>query len=264
MSPLIHVDTEIKRGLMEIVVTNQGKSAAQDVQFKFSEGMAWLNSMEPKDFADKGIANFSPGRVLRFAYNSSYSILKELDDRAKRFHVDIDYFHPELRRQMSEHYSFDLNDFKYSLTNETDIERLTKELVKEIKHLTDEVKKVDGRLEKIAHISSATGLNILVPTIENLRHVVEKTGEVEKIYPLYCNPQVFIDVLKVPFEIGQRFAAYFRGSGNAESVPEIDGVTPEILERFNRYFVQLKVLKPPPNRSYTVYLDPADDPRFES
>jgi hypothetical protein len=253
---LVNIDIEINRRIAELVISNYGNAIAQDIRFKFSEGMMWLEEIKPTNVIEKGISKLPPGKTLRFAYNVGPKLFEASDDRAKRFEVNADYFHPALGQRVNENFSFDLNDFKHTLANQSDIERLTQELVREIKSLTGEVKKLDGRLEKIAQIASATGLNLSMSTIENLRHIVERTGEVEKIYPLHCTPQVFMDVLKVPFEMGLRFAAYFRGSGKAESISQIEGATQEILERFNHYFVWVEVSKPPPNNLFSVSVNP--------
>ena len=260
---LVNMDVEIDRKVAKFVVKNYGDSTARDIHLRFSDGMVWLEEGRAKAVIEKGISNLTPGKTMRFLYNVLPNLLEMSDNRARCFGAHVDYFHPEIGQRISENFSFDLNDFRHTLSDQSDIERLTQELTRELKDLTKEVKKLDERLEKVSHIASATGLNISIPTVENLRHIVEQTGEVEKAYPLYCSAEVFMEVLKVPYQVAWNFAEYFRGGGEAEDVSQIKGTTPEVLERFNRYFAQLKVLKPPPNRPRTLYRDHIEDTESE-
>ena len=250
--PLVNVDVEIKYNLVRFVVANYGNATAQNVRFAFPEGLAWHEQSKPNVILERGISNFPPSRIMRFGYNVFSELLEKEGSDAKCFDVSVVYFHPGLRQQIKETFSFDLVEFSKTVVNESDIERLTKKLVDEMKNLTNEVKNLDGKLEKISSIASATGLHMSVPTIENLRHIAGQTGETEKLYPLHRSPEVFMEVLEVPHQVAWNFVEYFDGSGEAESISQIEGATAEVLERFKRYFIWVKVQKPPLNRLFTV------------
>lgn len=107
----------------------------------------------------------------------------------------------------------------------------------------------------MSKVASATGLDLSISTIENLRHVTSQDGSIEKLHPLYCNTQVFIDVLKVSREVACNFANYFSGRGEAQTISQINGAAEEVLEQFKHYFLWIEVEKPAPNNLHSVHIE---------
>lgn len=151
--PLVNLDIDIKQNLVQFTVANYGDATAQNVRFEFPEGLVWHEELKPNFILELGISNFPPGRSMRFAYNVYSDLLRIADIKAKRFSVDVLYFHPELMQEMRETFFFDLIDFAQTIADESDLEKLTNKLVGEMKSLNREVKSLDKRLGGVSPLN---------------------------------------------------------------------------------------------------------------
>lgn len=255
---LVDVELKIKRGCVIFVMSNPADVPAHNMQFQFSEGMSWRKPSGSPKVLKEGIKFFPPGRTLSFTYNRYSSLLKEGSSDSTQFEVGVSYLHPKLDQRTNEVFYFDLLDFREAVIDKSDIEVMADELAEGLKNIVREVKKVERRLETISNIASATGLDLSVSTVENLRHIENRDGDIEKIHPLYCSPQVFIETLNVSRDVAWEFFKYFDGSSEAENIAQLEGVTEEVLERFRRYFVGIKVQKSAPHVPQAVYAEAPD------
>lgn len=137
---LVNVDIKVK-GFVDFVVSSIGDSPAQDIRFEFSEGMRWWKDAGPPIPLKDGVRLLPPGRALNLIYNDYPDLLQDESDTSRRFEIRVSYFHPELDQRINEVFNFDLMDFVEAVLNESDIEIMTKKLVKKLKSLVNEAKK---------------------------------------------------------------------------------------------------------------------------
>lgn len=243
VAPLVNFDVEFRKGFVRLVLSNTGEIGAHDVKLSFSESLPWLEQATPSRILESGVKFLPPGRRIILPYGGSSSLLSATNKKPLIFDVTVSYFHPILDHRLSDTFYIDLLDFRDTIRETSDIEELTQKVTESLSTLGKELKNIADVTKAIALIASPTGLNLSVTTIENLRHVFNQDEEIEKINPLYCNPNVFSEVLELDQETAWRLNDYFGGHSEAESIQEIPGVSAETLKLFERHFVKVEVPK---------------------
>ena len=243
VAPLVNFDVEFRKGFVRLVLSNIGEIAAHNVKLEFSEVLPWLEQAKPSRILESGVKFLPPGRRIVLPYGGSTSLFSATNKKPLIFDVTASYFHPILNHRLNNTFHIDLLDFYSTLRETSDIEEQTQKVTESLANLSKELKNITDVMKGITLIASPTGLNFSVTTIENLRHVFNQDGEIEKINPLYCNPSVFSEVLEVDQETAWRLNDYFSGYSEIESIHEIPGVSTETLKLFKRHFVQVEVPK---------------------
>jgi hypothetical protein len=107
---------------------------------------------------------------------------------------------------------------------------------KAIGELVGEVKKLRASIESLEAIAGATGLDISVTTLKNLSHIARGEDRIEKMNPQGQNFRVFMEVLGVDYATALRLSTYFRRIEEGTTLQQVDGITPEIIERIKLHF----------------------------
>ena len=108
---------------------------------------------------------------------------------------------------------------------------------KAIKELTKEVEKEGRSLDRLTSIAGATGLDLSITTLKNLRHVLAGGNEMEKINPRGLDYRVFREVLGIDVQLAARLADFFWRDDEEADLRQIEGVTDELLEKIRRWFL---------------------------
>ena len=106
-----------------------------------------------------------------------------------------------------------------------------------IKKLTAEVRKEGQSLDRLTSLAGATGLDLSITTLKNLRHVLVVGSEMEKIDPWGLDYRVFREVLGIDVHLALRLEGFFRRDDQEADLREIEGVTDELLEKIRKWFI---------------------------
>jgi hypothetical protein len=137
---------------------------------------------------------------------------------------------------VTESFHIDLLDYWNTRVERTDLDRHAATLEKVLKELVEEVKKIGHRTEQLARISESTGLTLSVTALRNLRLLMSGAEPVvEKLDPVRCELDVFVEVLGVSWEVALKLYQCFNVSGPA-TLDDIPGVTPELAAAVRRHF----------------------------
>jgi Putative DNA-binding domain len=235
-SSLVTIDTDIRDDVVSLfILRNIGNLPAHDVQFHFSPEPVWDADEKPRLFAE-GIRFLSPGKVYSFFYRSYIELANQPTKFPNAFDVAISYFHPGMGKRMAENVHLDFIDYEGTQIDRSELERHSSTIEKAITELTSELKKLNSKFEYLPSVTGATGLDLSITTLRNLRHLREGTDQIEKIDPKFKSVRVFREVLGIDLELALKLRSFFSNSSNANNVSEVEGVTEEIFAKIQTYF----------------------------
>jgi Putative DNA-binding domain len=236
--PIIEIGISIRhRVLIHMYVSNIGEQTAENVTFELPNKLrAWAEKEGARLFIN-GVKYFPPKRTFSFRLGHTPALLKDDDDSLSRFDIGVSYEHPELHRRISEVFHIDLMDFWGSYTGESDIYELGKEIKEAAKKLTDEIGKLNGNFSRLTSMAGATGLDLSVSSMRNLKHILAGDEPLEKLNPASVSHNVFMEVLGVDVEIACRLSDFFYRGNESNGLDAVEGVTVETIERIKKHFI---------------------------
>jgi len=236
--PLIEVGITIRhRVLVHIYVSNIGEQTAEDVTFDLPDKVrAWAEKDRARLFIS-GVKYFPPKRTFSFRLGHTPALLREGDDTLSRFEIGVSYEHPALHRRISEVFRVDLMDFWGSYTGESEVYQLGKEIKEAANKLTSEIGKLNGYISTLTSIAGATGLDLSVSSLRNLRHIAAGNEPLEKLSPSGLSHVVFMEVLGVDFETAYRLSDFFYQGNESSGLDQVDGLTAELIEKIKKHFI---------------------------
>lgn len=238
LQPLVNVDIKIKgRVSVFLVVSNIGQIPAQDVTFKFSKQIKWRGNKGTPSLFTRGVKYLPPNRTFHFFYNSFIGVFANGTEVPSNFDVEVSYLHPEINQRISDTFHIDLMDYMNSYVDESEIAELGKKLQESLKELKNEISKLNTYLNKLSTLSGATGLDISIPTLKNIGHILAGDGEVERIDPTNRRAEAFKQLLGVSDDIAYTLECYFMSMVSDEELRSIEGMTEEIYEKLKKHFL---------------------------
>ena len=238
ITPLVNFDINIKHGvIVYFVISNIGKVPAENVFFTFSKELMWNGEERKPPILTKGIKYLPPGRTFKIRYNSSSQIFKKENESSIEFDVSVSYFHPEISQNITDIFHIDLNDYLYTDISESELNQHGKKIEESIGKLTSELKKLNDHIAQISSIAAPTGLDISISTLRNLKHIIAGKDSFTKIDPMYCDYQVFKEVLQIDIQLAFLLETHFLEKKLVEDLSHLNGMTEEILDKFKQYFI---------------------------
>lgn len=236
--PLIEVGIGIRhRILIHLNVSNIGEQTAHNVTFNLPDRVrAWAEKEGARLFIN-GVKYFPPRRTFSFRLGHVPALLKEGDDTLSRFEIGVSYEHPDSERRISEMFHIDLMDFLGSFTGESEVYELGKTIKEAAKTLTAEVGKLNAHLSRLTPIAGATGLDLSVSSLKNLKHLLAGNEQFEKLNPAYLDYNVFMEVLDIDIQTAYRLSDFFNGGNSSDGLAELEGATQELIEKIKRHFI---------------------------
>jgi hypothetical protein len=231
----VSVDIEIYRGTaVHLVVANIGDIPAQDVVFKVSADIPGITSgnLSP-NILTNGSSFLPPGKVHRLLVGSA--IKKITREDALRFDVEVSYFNSRAGQRITDSYRIDLADYINSSIVYSDTRHEGERLAKCLDGLTTKLDSANETLRAIASIAGATGLDLSVTTVKNLRHLLAGDNQIERIPASAVPWQAFAEVLDIDPQLAQRIEWSIRWSQGC--LDDLEGMTPEIARRARAAFI---------------------------
>jgi hypothetical protein len=235
--PLVNVGIHLKRRVVYLTISNVGEQAAEDVTFELpNELLPWVEEQKARVFIG-GIKYLPPKRTYNFRYGISNALLQPNSKNPARFDIRVSYVHPEIGQRISDEFHIDLFDYWGSYTPESEIHEQGREITEAIKKLTSEVEKLSRQIAPLTKLAGATGLNLSVATIRNLRHVIDNLGHMEKFDPSGLDYDVFMEVLGVDIETAYNLSDFFYQGNESNRLGSVEGVTEELIEKIKKHFI---------------------------
>ena len=232
---LISVRVDVVRGmLLEVVVENIGDAAASDIRFTVDPPLYWEHG-EPHAFA-QGIGSLQPKKKLNFPYGMGSTVLGGTSKHVREFAVDATYFHHGAQKRITDRFEIDLTSLNGTLQEETDLQIQAERLEKALGKLTKEVETIKHRLDRLSNLADPTGLALSVTSLRNLAHLLGMPSRIEKIDPCTCSWQTFQEVLALDPRTATQLCAFFRRMHESKPLIDIEGMTPELMERLQLHF----------------------------
>jgi len=225
---------EIRHGVMTyLVVANIGNTPAEDVQFKIIPDVPELTKTRALSLIARGSKFFPPGKSLQFSFGSAL----ELEQNTPlTFDVEVSYFDRRIDRRVTDTFHINTANYLDSAIIESDVTEQGKQLQKTIEKLTKEVAKINDTLERLSAVANATGLNLSVSTIRNLKRLSEPEFKPERIRASGLTWQGFAEVLGV--DRATALALYnFSRWPDGKKLEEIEGLSTEVIERAKAAFI---------------------------
>jgi hypothetical protein len=129
-----------------------------------------------------------------------------------------------------------LNDYDEATVVEPELYEHGQTTKKAVGELVGEVQKLRAGIELLSTIAGATGLDLSVTTLKNLSHIAQQEDHIEKIDPYGKSVRVFKEVLGVDHTMAWRLSTHFRRVEQGQTLDQIEGITPEIIERIKLHF----------------------------
>jgi hypothetical protein len=234
--PLVVVTTATRSVILTAVdVRNPGDYPADDITFEFSSNLIWPKDEIPAPFAN-GMKHLSPGQRLRFRAQTFAQLLSKPDSPAT-FEVRVEYTHSGIQKRMSHVWPLDFEAYRGSMSILTDEHQDRKdtqaELVKIRETLAEITRCVKDCLPKLV---GANGLDLSVYTLRNLQNIAAG-GSIDRLSPKWLSASDFHSALDIEVNLASMLERLFWDKlASREEVCELEGMTPEILERFERTF----------------------------
>ena len=234
---LINFDIETEHALIHFSITNIGSVAAENVKLTFDPMPSWPGDVENAPLLKNGITSFPPGRSYHLWYHSFPQVLNNNSPIVSCFDVEATYYNSQVDSMVADRFHIDLRDFLYTSSPSSPMYEQAGKIEKAIKKLTEEVRKEGQSLDRLTSLAGATGLDLSITTLKNLRHVLADGNEMERIAPWGLDYRVFREVLGIDFHLATRLEGFFRRDNEETDLKEIEGVTDELLEKIRRWFL---------------------------
>lgn len=235
---LINFDIETEYAfLIFFSITNTGSVAAENVKLTFSPMPSWPRDIGNAPLLKNGITSFPPGRKYHLRYHSFSQVLGNESSIVSCFDVEATYYNSQVDEEVTDRFHIDLRDFLYTSSPSSPMYEQAGKIEKAIKELTAEVRKEGQSLDRLTSLAGATGLDLSITTLKNLRHVLVVGSEMEKIDPRSLDYSVFREVLGIDVDLALRLEDFFRRGEEEADLREIEGVTDELLEKIRRWFL---------------------------
>ncbi len=144
--------------------------------------------------------------------------------------------HPQTGARISDTFHIDLSDYDDATVVEPELYEHAQTIKKAVGELVSEVQKLRVGIEVLGTLAGATGLDLSVTTLKNISNIARGDERIEKIDPYGKSLRVFKEVLGVNHAMALRLRTHFRRAEEGQKIDEIEGITPELIERIKHYF----------------------------
>jgi Putative DNA-binding domain len=236
--PLIEVGISIRhRVLVHLNVANISDRIAENVTFELPDSVrAWADKENARLFI-KGIKYFPPKRAFSFRLGHVPKLLIGRNEGLSKFDVGVSYEHPSLGSRVTESFHINVMDFFGSYTGESEAHELGREIKEAAKKLTDEIAKLNGHISKLSSIAGATGVDLSISTLRNLRHIATGDEALEKLNPTGLSHVVFMEVLGIDWDTAYALSDFFYQGNEIGGLDKVEGMTSEIIEETKKHFI---------------------------
>ena len=196
--PLISISAEIhsNRGVY-INISNVSPMPALDVTFSFSKSIKWIGNRETPSLITNGTKYFPPNKTFNFFWNTIHYLFSSAHEYQREFDACVTYRHPQTNLTITDTFHIDLENYRGNTTLKSDLTQLSDVLKELLSKLTDQISQLNKKVETLERIVGASGLELSVTTLRNLKHIISGDDNFEKIDPINCSYGIFQEVLDI-------------------------------------------------------------------
>ncbi|MCD4735704.1 MAG: ATP-binding protein [Bacteroidales bacterium] len=226
---LVNFDVELEGQLIKLKIENNGDEIAHDVEFKFPEGFKWYRGEYPHALKS-GIKFFPPGRKIVFTLGTTFTILGKDSKFEPFFDVAISYIHSLSGNKTQETVHINFNDYLDSTVTRDPLIEISKSLGT-LSSIQKELQTINKYIDNFKGIAGATGIDLSLTTLKNLRHIHKGSSEFEPINFRYSEYDVIMEVLGIDSEMAFRIYDHFHYNPEDKPLEKIEGITEELLQK---------------------------------
>ncbi len=236
--PLINISAQIhsNRGVY-IKISNVGSMPAFNVSFSFPDTILWRTSREVPSLIANGTKYFPPNKTFNFFWNTVPVLFHQEDRNLRIIDATATYLHPQNNQYVSDTFHIDLEDYRGNSTLQSDVSDLKDVLKDGLSKLSEEISKLNSKIEPLQSIAGSSGLDLSITTLRNLRNIISGDGNLEKINTTYCSSILFQEVLNIDEDLADDLEIHFGGYNRGQSLEEVKNITPEIIAEIKKYFI---------------------------
>jgi len=113
------------------------------------------------------------------------------------FDVIVNYRNPDIGQHISVFSTLTFLDYnEFPQWSESEMYHPTQTMKDALQKSTTEVAKLNGHLASLSSISSATGLNVSIPTMRNFKQTIAREAQLEKIDLQFRDYTIFREVFR--------------------------------------------------------------------
>jgi hypothetical protein len=94
-----------------------------------------------------------------------------------------------------------------------------------------------GHISRFTSIAGATGLDLSISSLRNLKHVIAGNERLEKLNPTGLDENVFMEVLGVDSETANRLSRFFYLGNEVNGLDEIESITKDTIAKVKEHFI---------------------------
>lgn len=231
--PLVDFNVELYGHLIKLVVENIGDQVANDVHFDFQQDFKWYRGDMPNALKN-GIKFLPPRRKIAFAIGTSFTILGEKSEYPSSFDVKVSYLHPQVDSRYTEDIHVDLNDFLGCSIPPNELKDIAKHL-EEISSFKNNINTISNVLTSLARISGASGLDLSLTSLRNIKKIYEREGGFVPINLKDCDFQIIAEYFGIENSLAMDIYEWIHYNHNNEPIESIEGVTPDLKKQIEEH-----------------------------
>lgn len=223
---LVAADLRVRSVLVDLVITNRGGAEATNIRVVVVPDASWDHG-RPRCL-ERPIRRLRPAQEFAYLYGSILQILSRQGPRSTEVEIQLSYADELTQSERTSSFFFDLEDYRGALDIPDDFERLGGIVKDGFRRVSDELKKIDDRLESLGNLSSPTGLDLSVTTRRSLARTLDRTATIER-FPATTDYSVLGEVLEVDQRTAFRLQQFFRHErSQGKTLANVEGMTPEL------------------------------------
>ncbi len=235
VNPLLNVDCTIKHHtLLFLVIENISTVSAEDVKFEFTPELTWRKEAPPAVIS-QGIKCFGPSKVFHIFYGSGPDLFNN-SSAVTTFDVRVSYKHSLLGTLLSDTFHIDFREFLGTWPMKSDTVEQGDQLRDMLNNVVNMLGRIEKRLEPLSVLTGPTGLDLSVTTIRNLQNVFQGKDLLERIDPVGCDSDVFLEILGVNQSTAHKIQDHFWRSSNIYGLDKTEGVDEVLIEKIKKHF----------------------------
>lgn len=230
--------------VFDLVIKNNGKTAAQKVSFKIDKDIEgrWRNRVNEMPLFKEGIAFFPPGKEFVVAIGPSWRFLGKEKDTTKHplsFAISCKYSYFGGLKTVEESMIINLEEYMNTSFHSNEIAKSIKKLGENVEKHLNEISKSAEKLSKIEAIASPSGLDISQVTLHQISKIFDKEAKEKIKFNLnLATHYELVGFLELEPKVSEQILIQREIKGQFESFDELkglEGITDAVVEKIKKY-----------------------------
>lgn len=242
LRPYIIVDILLSGRMFNLIIKNNGKTAAQKVRFSIDKNVetVWKRKLNELLIFREGVSFFSPGKEFVISLGPDtlfFAKDAEVTKYPKDFAIITEYTYFD-KIKATETTTINLEEYLYTRPYPSELVKSIENLGSAIRAGLNSIAKSTEKMSKIEEISSPTGLDISQGTLYRIVETIRGGGEEKIRFDLNLTTLMeFVELLGIESKTAEKILEKRYSKGYFESfddLKDIDSMTEELLDKLKR------------------------------